>query len=447
MNMFVANFVHLNINMRIIAFALAALFSGMVHSQITITQTSMPSANDTLRYSTVATAGMNLNIQQKGASQAWDYSKLVANGQDIYRYASANSTPYLLYFFNQIGLKTADSLGAGPVMLKNIYSFYTKNTTVFKQEGIGYSYQGIPLAAQNKDDDEIYQFPLKYGDSDVSTYNFRFAIPGNVFTYVQAGVRTNVVDGWGSIITPYKTYPNTLRIKTLVNGTDSLITQFGKVPIARRQVIYKWLSADEKIPVLEITGTETGGNFTANQIRYRDKYLGIVSPLRPRAGFRINKTSGFVTVDTFNFTDRSQPFATSFNWQITPTAGVSFVGGTSASSRNPRVVFRQAGLYNVSLIATNNFGSDDTTAPNALSIQYGLSTDGVSLENQFFYPNPSNGEVFTKKAGNLEVFDAAGRCVLSRRVGVKERVSIAMLPKGIYTVKMDAGLPVKLIHY
>lgn len=407
----------------------------------------MPSANDTLRYSSVQAAGVALNLQQKGASQSWDYSKLVANGQDIYRYASANTTPYLLYFFNQIGLKTADSLGAGPVMLKNIYSFYTKNSTVFKQEGIGYSYQGIPLSAQNKDDDEIYQFPLKYGDSDVSTYNFRFAIPGNVLTFVQAGVRTNVVDGWGSIVTPYKTYPNVLRVKTLVNGTDSLITQFGRVPIPRRQVIYKWLSADEKIPVLEITGTETNGNFTANQIRYRDKYLGLVSPLRPRAGFTISKTAGFVTVDTFNLSDRSQPFASSFNWQITPTAGVSFVGGTSASSRNPRLVFRQAGLYNVSLIATNNFGSDDTTAPNAISVQYGLSTQNIAAENMFFYPNPSCGEITFKQAGNLEMFDASGRCVLKRIVATNERVSIPSLPKGFYTLKLNGGNPASLLFY
>lgn len=445
--MIVANFVHLNLNMRLIALTIAALVTGILNGQITITQTSMPSANDTLRYSSVAPAGLNLNIQQKGASQTWDYSKLVPNGQDIYRYASANSTPYLLYFFNQIGLKTADSLGAGPIMLKNIYSFYTKNATVFKQEGIGYSYQGFPLAAQNKDDDEIYQFPLKYGDSDVSTYNFRFAIPGNVFTYVQAGVRTNVVDGWGSIKTPYKTYPNTLRVKTLVNGTDSLITQFGKVPIPRRQVIYKWLSADEKIPVLEITGTETGGNFTANQIRYRDKYLGLVNPLRPRAGFRISNTSGFVTVDTFDFTDRSQPFATGFNWQITPTAGVSFVGGTSASSRNPRVVFRQAGLYNVTLVATNNFGSDDTTAPDAISIQYGLSTQEIARENLFFYPNPSHGEVTVKLSGNLEVFDALGRCVMKRSVIANEMVSISALPKGFYTLKINGSVPATLLHY
>ena len=433
--------------MRIFTFLVLCILVETAQGQISITQTSMPSANDTIRYSSVQAAGIALNLQQKGSSQSWDYSKLVANGQDIYRYASANTTPYLLYFFNQIGLKTADSLGAGPVMLKNIYSFYTKNSTVFKQEGIGYSYQGIPLSAQNKDDDEIYQFPLKYGDSDVSTYNFRFAIPGNVLTFVQAGVRTNVVDGWGSIITPYKSYPNVLRVKTLINGTDSLITQFGKVPIPRRQVIYKWLSADEKIPVLEITGTETNGNFTANQIRYRDKYLGLVSPLRPRAGFSLSKTTGFVTVDTFNLSDRSQPFASSFSWQITPSAGVSFVGGTSASSRNPRVVFRQAGMYNVSLIASNNFGSDDTTAPNAISIQYGLSVEDLEPNEKLFYPNPAEGRIIMEKSGSLEIFDATGRCVLIRQVKAHESVLIHELPHGIYTLKLGGGLSQPLLHY
>lgn len=427
-------------------FALLVL-AGRLNAQITITQTSMPAADDTIRYSSAAAAGLSLNIQQKGASQSWDYSKLVANGQDIYRYASANKTPYLLYFFNQIGLKTADSLGAGPIMLKNIYSFYTKNATVFKQEGIGYSYQGFPLAAQNKDDDEIYQFPLKYGDSDVSTFNFRFAIPGNIFTYVQAGVRTNVVDGWGSIVTPYKTYPNVLRVKTLVNGTDSLITQFGKVPIPRRQVIYKWLSADEKIPVLEITGTETAGNFTANQIRFRDKYLGLVNPLRPRAGFVVSKNSGFVTADTFNFTDRSRPFANSWNWQITPAQAVSFVGGTNAGSHNPRVVFRQEGLYNVTLVATNAFGSDDTTAPGAISIQYGLGNKGFNASSTSFYPNPSNGSITMLKSGLLQVTDCTGKLVYVAEAVKNSNVELAHLPKGMYTFRLDGSMPEKLVLY
>lgn len=413
------------------------------HAQITITQSAMPSGGDTIRYSSAGLSGLVLDLANKGTNRTWDYSSLTPSGQDIYNYQSANRTPYLLYFFGQVGLKTADSLGINPIVLKNIYAFYTKNTTVFKQEGIGYSYQGIPLAARNIDDDEIYQFPLGYGDSDVSTFNFRFAIPGNIFTYVQAGVRTNIVDGWGSIKTPYKTYPNVLRVKTIVNGTDSLITQLAKIPVPRRQVIYKWLSADEKIPVLEMTGTEVGGIFTPNQIRYRDQYRGLSNPLRPNAGFTVNKTSGFVTVDTFNLSDRSRPFATSLNWQITPTAGVSFIGGTNASSRNPRVVFRQKGLYNVALVATNGFGTDDTTAPNMISIEYGLNTGQVSPAQALVHPNPAEKEIHLPFTGQVSIADATGRLVLNTVLEQDKPLDISMLKTGIYLVQAADGRTVR----
>lgn len=426
---------------------LAVFFAAQAaFAQITITQSSMPSGGDTIRYSSASTIGANLDIKNKGASRSWDYSSLSANGQDLYSYIAANKTPYLLYFFGQIGQKTADSIGINPIVLKNIYAFYTKSSTVFKQEGIGYSYQGIPLSAKNVDDDEVYQFPLSYGDSDVSTYNFRFAIPGNIFTYVQAGIRTNVVDGWGSIKTPYKTYPNVIRVKTIVNGVDSLITQFAKIPVPRRQVIYKWLSADEKIPVLEITGTEVAGVFTANQIRYRDKYLGLTSPLRPRAGFTVNKTSGFVTVDTFNLSDRSTPFATSFNWQITPNTGVVFVGGTSATSRNPRVVFRQKGLYNVSLIATNTFGSDDSTAPNLISIEYGVGRRDLQRAAELVYPNPGSHTLFVRIPGELVLTDLTGREVLKTMAETGRGINVAGLPSGTYFVHLANGRVVKYTH-
>ena len=276
----------------------------------------MPSSGDTVRYSTVNPTGLNLNLGKKGANQTWDYSALKSNGQDVYEYISANKTPYLFYFFNQIGQKTADSFGVGQFAFKNIYSFYTKNTSVFKAEGLGYSFSGVPLASNYTDEDEIYQFPLEYNDSDVSTFRFKFSIPGqSLFSVVQKGTRINKVDGWGSIKTPYKTYSNVLRVKVIIDEVDSILSSFGNVPFPRKQVIYRWLSADEKIPVLEIIGTETGNTFTPAQIFFRDAFNGLGNPLKPRASFTVSKTSGLVNIDTFSFTDRTAPFAQGFQWQ------------------------------------------------------------------------------------------------------------------------------------
>lgn len=400
-----------------------------LHGQIQITSAAMPSSGDTIRYSTVSAVGLNLNLAQTGASQNWDYSSLKSNGQDIYEYISANKTPYLFYFFNQIGQKTADSFGVGQFSFKNIYSFYSKNSAVFKAEGLGYSFSGIPLASNYSDEDEIYQFPLAYNDSDVTTFRFKFSIPGQtLFSVIQKGTRTNVVDGWGSIKTPYKTYPDVIRVRTFIDEIDSIQSSFGSVPFPRKQLIYKWLSADEKIPVLEISGTLTGNTFTPNQIRFRDKYNGLGNPLKPTARFDIDKTMGFANADTFNLTDKTTPFATTFQWQITPNTGYTFVKGTTASSRNPSLVFQTKGLYSVTLVASSIAGSSDTTAKDLISIEYNTSSMGASLDNKAVYPNPASEFIYLKAVPSGQcfvVFDPAGKKILEgltdgNKIEVKE---------------------------
>jgi hypothetical protein len=245
--------------------------------QITISKSSMPAAGDTIRFSTALPTDLPSGWMKKGASQTWDFSKIEAQNSELREYQSASKTPYAFYFFGQTGLKTADTIGGGPITFTNVFSFYSASNAVFKAEGLGYSYSGIPLASMYEDEDEIYQFPLQYNDSDVSTYKFTFAIPGQqLFSFKQAGKRTNVVDAWGSIKTPYKEYTDVIRVKTFVDGTDTIETQFFKQGFPRKQIIYQWLATSEKIPVMEVSGQLSVTNqFVPNQVRFRDKYNGL----------------------------------------------------------------------------------------------------------------------------------------------------------------------------
>lgn len=426
--------------MRKNALLVALLSLGIAaQAQIQITSAAMPAAGDTVRFSSASPVGLNLNLSKKGASQSWDYSNLVSTGQDLSQFISANKTPYLFYFFNQIGQKTADSFGVGQFAFRNIYSFYSKSSSVFKAEGLGYEFSSIPLASNYTDEDEIYQFPLAYGDSDVTTFRFKFSIPGQTFfSVVQKGSRTNVVDGWGSIKTPYKTYSDVLRVKTTVDEIDSIVSSFGGTAFPRKQVIYKWLSADEKIPVLEITGTEALGVFTPQQIRFRDAYNGKGNPLAPRASYSVNKTSGFAFADTFTFTDRSTPFATGTTWSITPSSSVVFVKGTTASSRNPSVIFTDKGLYTVKLTAANIGGTDDTVTNNAITISFGANTEGFQSNLLGVHPNPAVALVYLPaQYANKTYFltDACGRMVLSGTVS-ESGINIESLPAGIYNLSI-----------
>ena len=171
-----------------------------------------------------------------------------------------------------MGEKIADTLGGGPLTFTNVHNFYSTTNSVYKAEGLGYSVTGIPLAANYTDDDEIYQFPLEYNDSDVSTFRFKFKVPGQqLITYIQQGTRTNVVDAYGSIKTPFKTYSDVIRVKTIMNQVDTIVSPLGKTGIPRPQVIYKWLAQGEVVPVLEIRGTQAiGGTFTPTEVFFRD---------------------------------------------------------------------------------------------------------------------------------------------------------------------------------
>jgi hypothetical protein len=420
---------------------------GFLNAQITISSSSMPASGDTIRYATASPAKIGTTWMARGGSQSWDFSKLTATGQGLYEYKSANKTPYAFYFFGQIGQKTADSLGGGPILFKNIYSFYTKSTSVFKTEGLGYSYSGIPLASKYTDEDEIYQFPLQYNDSDVSTFRFVFSIPGqSLFSFVQAGKRTNVVDAWGSIKTPYKTYSDVIRVMTFIDEVDTLVTQFTKFPIERKQVSYKFLATSEKIPVLEVVGTLSAkGVFTPTIINYRDKFTstpGGNSGLA--ADFTVDRDTGTVNVDTFNFTNLTQPFAFTNAWKFTPAAGVRYVKGTSSSSANPSVVFANGGLYSVNLKATSGPLTGDTTINDMIFIGWGVGNKVI--QRQFkVYPNPAKSKVYFEghaSVENIQILDVLGKVVSKEQFSYVVnnnvlQIDIASLPDGVYFVDVN----------
>jgi Secretion system C-terminal sorting domain len=246
------------------------LFAKITFAQISITQSDMPSANDTIRYSTAAAIGVNFDPKQTGANQTWDFSKLTTLNIGLFEYKNSLTTPYLFYFINKIGLKAPD-IGANTISLTDVYQFYTKNNNVFKTEGQGYSYNKVPLANNYVDDDEIYQFPLNFKDRDSSTFYFDYKLADltQFVNYAQNGYRINEADAWGSITTPYKKYDNVLRVKTKVVTYDSIKISGFPIVTNRTTIEYKWLSKTEKIPVLEISGTEVLGNFTPTTIRFR----------------------------------------------------------------------------------------------------------------------------------------------------------------------------------
>ena len=239
-------------------------------AQISISKDDMPAKGDTFRFASVQPLGANIDVKNTGANKVWNFKTLKLNSETLVEYEASSKTPYAFFFINTYGTLIADNLGFGQFSLTDVYNFYKATNSNFTAEGIGFRFNNIPLGGFYTDKDEIYKFPLDYNDKDNSSFRVRVQIPV-VGSYSQSGTRNNEVDGWGKVTTPYKTY-DCIRVKSTITQTDSFSIQqpfplsFG-FPSTR--VEYKWLTKDDKVPVMEVIGNEIAGNFTATSIRYR----------------------------------------------------------------------------------------------------------------------------------------------------------------------------------
>lgn len=263
---------------------------------ISITSVNMPVINDTIRFSLADMASVG-DYTVTGANYNWDFSTLVPTNQDIRKFQPGSATPYAFYFFPpKYGEKTLDSVpipSATGFSIKNIYSFYRKNSTLsFNAEGMGLTMNGVPVGVTNSDEDELYLFPLNFTDRDSTS--FKMSTPTTTmipFSYKKQGYRITEADGWGTITTPYGTAP-CLRVVTTQYSIDTITVNalpapFNKIGFPNYMRSYQWLTLGEKIPYLEVNGNVIGGSFMPTQARYRDV-------IRVFAGIQENNNSAML---------------------------------------------------------------------------------------------------------------------------------------------------------
>lgn len=260
---------------------LPTLFLSIIASaQISISSSDMPINGDTLRFSNVLTT-TQIDFLSTGANYNWNFSDLEpeSQGLDEYKLASSVNFAYgLLFGINAYGVKIIESIGTGQFQFEDVYDFFNNNSSRFRAEGRGLTFQGLPIPSNYSDEDEIYQFPLNFGDRDSSTFKVKFSVPSLLDLY-QYGYRINEVDGWGSITTPFGTF-DAIRVKSIIYRTDSVVLSQLPIPIAIPSVNYeyKWLAKNQHLPILQVNLTEAQGTSQISQIKYRDSYRGINNP-------------------------------------------------------------------------------------------------------------------------------------------------------------------------
>ena len=257
------------------------LLAYSLHAQITIGAGDFANAGDTVRVSN-ANIPNGLNYKATGADTTWDYSFLQWNTQQIDQMLNPlNTNPIYALYYGNVGfnnnrsnLASTGSLSiniASLITLNNEYNFFYKSNSLYEQQGIGISIDGIPTSIAFSSKDVLYNFPLNYGDNTQSNSSYKISVP-SLGAYVEQQTRTNSVDGWGTLITPFGTFP-VLRVFTQIDANDSFYidtVHFGfNIPVPTQRQ-YKWIGIGQKEPLLQINTQVVLGIETINSIVYRD---------------------------------------------------------------------------------------------------------------------------------------------------------------------------------
>jgi hypothetical protein len=263
---------------KIFFLSLVILFTTTLFAQITITDSDMPTANDTVRLSTT------VNIQGgdpvlTGANFNWNFANLVPSAQNLDTFFTVGSTPiaYQFYFNNNIlypahkasfAFRGID-IGIPQVPITEVFNYVKNSSSAYDNVGFGSKISGVPSSTRNLPVDREYEFPMNYNDNHISNSEFGITVPGFGY-YGESMTRTDTVDGWGTVTTPYGTF-NCLRVKSILEKIDTTyidLISFGTTVNRPEEIEYKWLAAGMGVPVLKIVTTSG----FVSQIEYQDSF-------------------------------------------------------------------------------------------------------------------------------------------------------------------------------
>lgn len=421
-----------------ISILLALMVSLSAYGQITITKDHMPGSGDNIEYSTARP--LNIDVSKTGADVTWDYTGLVNLDDAEEEYISSLKTPYLLSFgFTAFGKKLMDTIGFSAFQFKNIYTFYQNSSASFKDVGIGFQFAALPIPQTGKhsDPDEIFVFPLKYGNRDSTTFDVEVPISAGIKigSFFRSGHRITTVDGWGTISTPYVKNVSCLRVKSVVTELDSIKVSTPSINFGQTitRVEYKWLSTTEKIPLLTITGNMIGGNFTPTSVQYRNEWSS-ASPIT--VDFESDKVSPKQGV-VVSMTNKTSGTDLTYQWDLTPSTGFIFVNGTSETHENPKIVFQDTGWYDVALTASDKNGSSTETKTKYIHVRDKNSgIEQLGTQHIKVYPNPTKSTIYIQlpqdAVGAIELISNTGQVISFQRLSGHSTVDVSSLPRGIY---------------
>ncbi len=257
-------------------------------AQITVTSADMPAVGDTVRTS-VAFNSESFDFAATGDGFTWDFSGLNPVSQRVDTFYAVTSTPVVFWPFFLTSADLVNTFNPAAILPglpeALAYRFLESSNSRYQDLGYGLIFEGTPIPLKYSDADEIYQFPMNYGQSYADDATLELALPDVGYVLIERS-RENTIDGWGTLTTPFGTF-ETLRYKSEVEEYDSLFINGSGQAIQRNYTEYHWLAQGMKVPLLQVTIDETAGNMVMYQDSARVINVGLFENQREATTLKI----------------------------------------------------------------------------------------------------------------------------------------------------------------
>lgn len=245
----------------LIALAFASL---PLLGQFSMSASDLPQVGNSQYYTVCDTNGVDAG--SAGTGQTWSYTALTPTGNTTVTYGLPNSHP------SGSNFPSATMVQFTPAM----YKFYAGNADSVVLEGERSIANTAVIYAEKP---TLYVFPMTFGylksDSAKGTYP-----DGFISSVDRKGMYTVEFDGSGTLTTPYMTYNNVNRIKTVGVFRDSSWTGAAESDVVTLR--YEWYQQGTTTPQMVINYTEVTINGGAPQrgkdVWYADNGVGVNDP-------------------------------------------------------------------------------------------------------------------------------------------------------------------------
>jgi len=198
----------------------------------------------------------------------------------------------------------------------------------------------------------------------------------------------------------------------------------------------------------QYTVTLTASNSAGSDAETKTNYVTVTALAAPVANFTANNTS-VLAGSNVNFTQTSTNNPTTFTWTVTPSTGIAYQSGTTASSANPIIRFSNVGQYTVSLTASNLSGSDIETKTNYITVTTTAGIEDNKLAGLIhIYPNPATDIVYIQidpimeKPVEVTITDMVGKTIgrYSKPAGTTTiEIECSTWSQGVYHIQIRSG--------